>query len=226
MRCSQTKFAGLVTIWIASSVACSGTITEAPGSSSFTPQGSSTGAQNPPVSTSGASASGAGAGNGEHTGSGGASWVSSAGEAGVSSGGGASLPGAGAPPVTGSDPPYRALKCTTRAVGASPLRRLTHAEYDNAVRDLIGDRTQPASVFPSDTQVGLFDNTASVQSVPELLAEKYLDAAATLAEGITNVAGLVGCDYAAAGAGECVASFVNRFGRRAFRRPLNGDEIA
>ena len=29
-----------------------------------------------------------------------------------------------------------------------PLRRLTHAQYDNTVRDLVGDRTRPARSFP------------------------------------------------------------------------------
>ena len=62
------------------------------------------------------------------------------------------------------------LRCETPAVGPSPLRRLTHAEYDNSVRDLLGDTTQPGSRFATDTAVGIFDNTASAQTVPELLA--------------------------------------------------------
>src|SRR5689334_10374112 len=31
--------------------------------------------------------------------------------------------------------------------GPSPLRRLTRADYDNTVRDLLGDTTHPASSF-------------------------------------------------------------------------------
>ena len=39
-------------------------------------------------------------------------------------------------PATGDDPStINAVTCTTPDVGPSPLRRLTHAEYDNSVRD-------------------------------------------------------------------------------------------
>ncbi|HLZ07699.1 MAG TPA: DUF1587 domain-containing protein, partial [Chloroflexota bacterium] len=36
------------------------------------------------------------------------------------------------------------------AAGPMPLRRLTNREYNNTVRDLLGDATQPANQFPSD----------------------------------------------------------------------------
>jgi hypothetical protein len=93
---------------------------------------------------------------------------------------------------------------------------MTHVEYDNAIADLLGDKSQPARQFPDDNQGGLFNNTAAVQSVPPLLAEGYLNAAAQLAERV-NVRDLLGCDPAVAG---CVTDFIQRFGRRAYRRPL------
>jgi Protein of unknown function (DUF1592)/Protein of unknown function (DUF1588)/Protein of unknown function (DUF1595)/Protein of unknown function (DUF1587)/Protein of unknown function (DUF1585) len=119
-----------------------------------------------------------------------------------------------------------ALLCVKAAVGPSPLRRLTHTEYNNSVADLLGDQTHPASEFPDDTQQGLFDNTAAVQTVPVLLAGGYVDTAVTLARGVSNLTTLVGCDFAAAGANgtTCLRGFVQRFGRRAFRRPLTPDE--
>src|SRR5580698_10780973 len=40
--------------------------------------------------------------------------------------------------------------CTTLSPGASPLRRLTQPEYNNTVRDLLGDSSSPASAFPPD----------------------------------------------------------------------------
>jgi hypothetical protein len=116
--------------------------------------------------------------------------------------------------------------CTTPNVGESPLRRLTSREYDNALVDLLGDATRPAaSTFPDDNRVGLFDNTATAQSVPLLLAEKYLDTAAKVA-GSVDVAKLVACDLSGGGASACVSGFIERFGRRAYRRPLAGDEVA
>jgi hypothetical protein len=111
-------------------------------------------------------------------------------------------------------------ECKGLNVGSSPLRRLTHAEYNNAVAELLGDKSQPAKAFPEDGQVGLFKNTATGQSVPPLLAEGYLNSAAQLAQRV-NVAQLVGCDPSAAG---CMADFIQRFGRRAYRRPLKAGE--
>jgi hypothetical protein len=109
-----------------------------------------------------------------------------------------------------------------RAVGTSPLRRLTRSEYDNSVADLLGDTTHPARAFVADTQVGLFDNTAATQTVPTLLAEQYLDAAVRLAEGVSDINKLVGCSPTSSAT--CVRSFITRFGRRAYRRPLTSEE--
>jgi hypothetical protein len=140
--------------------------------------------------------------------------------AGVGAGGGGGEGGGGT-----TTPPYTPLSCTTKAVGPSPLRRLTHAEYDNAVGELLGTQARPAESFPHDTEAGLFDNTALSQTVPELLADKYVAVAAELAEGVTNVNSLTGCDPAAANAATCMRTFVTRFGRKAYRRPLTDDEI-
>ncbi len=119
-----------------------------------------------------------------------------------------------------------AAKCVTPAVGPSPLRRLTSREYDNAVAELLGDDSHPAATFPADNRVGFFDNTATAQTVPVLLAEKYLETAAKLADGITNVSTLAGCDVKAVDASSCVSKFIERFGRRAYRRPLAADEVS
>ena len=99
------------------------------------------------------------------------------------------------------------------------MRRLTHVEYNNAIAELLGDRSQPASGFPDDGQVGLFNNAAG-HSVPPLLAEGYLNSAVQLAERV-NIKALVGCDLAVAG---CAPDFIQRFALRAYRRPLKPDE--
>jgi hypothetical protein len=115
------------------------------------------------------------------------------------------------------------VECITPAVGPTPLRRLTHSEYDNSVRDLLGDATRPGASFAKDTQVGLFDTAAKTQTVPVLLADQYLDAAVSLAE-TANVTTLLGCTPAGANGGTCLRGFVDRFARRAFRRPLTAAE--
>jgi Protein of unknown function (DUF1592)/Protein of unknown function (DUF1588)/Protein of unknown function (DUF1587)/Protein of unknown function (DUF1595)/Protein of unknown function (DUF1585) len=140
--------------------------------------------------------------------------------AGTADGGlGAGL-GSGAPATTQS-------ACATISPGATPLRRLTQGEYDNTVRDLLGDTTSPASAFPPDQRVGDFSNTAVALTVSPLLAQSYESAAEALAgAAVAHLGTLVPCDTAATGEAACATQFIATFGKRAFRRPLTSDEQA
>jgi hypothetical protein len=65
------------------------------------------------------------------------------------------------------------------SVGGYHMMRLTSAEYDNTVRDLLGDTTAPASTFSPDEKVGPFD--ANVLAPPsEVMLEDYMHAAEAL----------------------------------------------
>ena len=61
--------------------------------------------------------------------------------------------------------------------GRVTLRRLNRAEYNNAVRDLVGVDFKPAADFPPDDSGYGFDNIGDVLSLPPVLMEKYLTAA-------------------------------------------------
>ncbi len=61
--------------------------------------------------------------------------------------------------------------------GRVTLRRLNRAEYNNAIRDLIGLDFKPAADFPPDDSGYGFDNIGDVLSLPPSLLEKYLAAA-------------------------------------------------
>mgnify|MGYP001796594743 CR=1 FL=1 len=54
---------------------------------------------------------------------------------------------------------------------------MTHLEYDNTVRDLVGETSNASASFPPDERMGTFDNDAAGQQVSRLLAEGYLGAA-------------------------------------------------
>ena len=57
-------------------------------------------------------------------------------------------------------------------------RRLTHAEYDNTLRDLLGVDLRPARDFPSDGSGGEgFDTAGSALFTSPILVERYLAAA-------------------------------------------------
>jgi hypothetical protein len=129
--------------------------------------------------------------------------------------------------VPASQPPV-AAPCRAAAAqpGPSPVRRLTRAEYDNTVRDLLGDATAPARKFPQEEVVLGFTNNADGQSVSGLLIEQYESAATDLALAATgNLPKLLGCDPAARGEDACVRAFLPGFGLRAYRRPLAPDEV-
>lgn len=108
--------------------------------------------------------------------------------------------------------------------GTAPLRRLTHWEYDNTVRDLLGDDRRLAAAFATDSAATGFDNQANNLGVGPALAEEYMLAAETLAaDAVVNLDELVACQ---AGRGEaaCGHDFIDRFGARAFRRPMTNNE--
>jgi hypothetical protein len=67
-----------------------------------------------------------------------------------------------------------------RDPGTISLHRLNRAEYNNTVRDLLGDATHPADDFPADDSGYGFDNIADVLAVAPLLVEKYDIAAENL----------------------------------------------
>jgi Protein of unknown function (DUF1592)/Protein of unknown function (DUF1588)/Protein of unknown function (DUF1587)/Protein of unknown function (DUF1595)/Protein of unknown function (DUF1585) len=107
------------------------------------------------------------------------------------------------------------------------LRRLTHSQYNNTVRDLLGDYSRPADRFPPEDFVNGFKNQLRTQGMPPLLAEAYGAAAEKLALNAFragDVNGLVACKPASARDVKCRDQFVQGFGLRAFRRPLNDVE--
>jgi hypothetical protein len=133
-------------------------------------------------------------------------------------------PEAGDTPGPGPDAPQPS-ECTASADLAAPLRRLTQLEYRNTASDLLGVELDEAFEFPADAIAGGFDNNAAVLNVSPLLAEKYLDAAEALSRAaLLQNPGLVPCDPAATGEEACAQQFIERFGRRAYRRPLTAPE--
>lgn len=119
------------------------------------------------------------------------------------------------------------LDCNTVRRPPTPLRRLTRFEYDNTVRDLLGTALTPSSAFPPDEVADGFSNNALVLTVSGLHAEKYLEAAEALAaEAAGKLPTLLPCDPGLIGEEACAREFASRFGRRAFRRALDTEDLA
>src|SRR2546428_13104223 len=121
------------------------------------------------------------------------------------------------------------LAAVTTATPDQLLRRLTPSQYNNTVRDLLGDYSRPADRFPPEDFVTGFKNQLRTQGMPPLLAEAYGAAAEKLALNAFragDVNGLIPCKPSGAHDVKCRDLFVRTFGARAFRRPLDEGEIA
>ena len=127
------------------------------------------------------------------------------------------------PSPTGQTPPPPPGSVSA---GVAPLRRLNAEQYRNTVRDLLGLGELPSLALPGDDAVAdrfLSNTTSAVKSVD---LDRYTDAAEALArKAVENIATLVPCQ-SAGGDAACARSFIERFGRRAYRRPLGSEEIA
>ncbi len=109
------------------------------------------------------------------------------------------------------------------------LRRLTNSQYNNTIRDLLKDTSNPASDFPPEDFVNGFRNQYEALSVTPLLAEAYGNGAEKLAADAFlrgDFHGLVPCKPASDDDPACRTMFIKTFGRRAFRRPLEPEEVA
>jgi hypothetical protein len=108
------------------------------------------------------------------------------------------------------------------------LRRLTNAQYNNTVRDLLGDDSNIAAQFPPEDFVNGFKTQGSGQAVSPLLAEAYCKAAERLAANAFrggDTRGLIPCKPASFTDAVCRSKFTRTFGRKAFRRPLTNAEV-
>jgi hypothetical protein len=110
------------------------------------------------------------------------------------------------------------------APGPRRIWRLTHSEYDRTILDLVGVDLAAGSSFASDVAVDGYRNDAEALTVSSLLADQYRTAAEDIASALT-VDDLLPCSPTEVGATTCAVLFIDDFGQRAFRRPLNQDEI-
>jgi len=145
------------------------------------------------------------------------------GSSGSNSGSGNNVPDPLGPSPEGPDRSAEACKAVNP--GPTLLRRLTRAEYDNTVRDLVGMDLALAKDFPPEELHHGFNNHAEIRTVSDQLAEHYFSAAKKVGAAVAGKLGdLAPCDAAAQGEDACLDQFLDTFGTRAWRRPLADDE--
>jgi hypothetical protein len=119
-------------------------------------------------------------------------------------------------------------------------RRLTRAEYDNSIRDLVGLELKPSTLLPNDGSGGEgFDTNGDTLFTSAILLEKYLDAADLVLDNIwpetrepapphvieARARLCPSQPSAELPPREAARNNLARFARRAFRRPVEGAEI-
>jgi hypothetical protein len=112
--------------------------------------------------------------------------------------------------------------------GPAPLRRITRFEYGRTIADLTGAPAALAEDLPPDEETLGFDDISSAYSVSSLHAARYLDVAELAATAlVTDVArrtAFGACDPTS-GDDACLSAFIAGFGQRAWRRPLDAEEL-
>jgi hypothetical protein len=128
---------------------------------------------------------------------------------------GGNMPGGAGPGGAGPSVPV--------VPGAAPLRRLTVREYSNTVRDLLGAQARPPRDFSLDQDAAGFAIGGPVSTATD--ASRLLESADVLAAA-ADIPTLVPCPNPTPASEEtCARDFIQRFGKRAFRRPLAADEV-
>lgn len=120
----------------------------------------------------------------------------------------------------GVEPPDAPDDCVAPPAGLRGLRRLSHVEYANTIRDVLGVEFDAEGAFTPDRVVHGFNNSANALTVTALLADQQRTAAEQIS-GEMQVASIVDC----APSNACARSTVRDLGARLFRRPLTAAEI-
>jgi hypothetical protein len=126
---------------------------------------------------------------------------------------------------SGTTPQNPVAPATVNAAVA-PMRRLTREQYRNTVRDLVGvSDAVVASALPGDDAIQDRFRSNTVSPLQTIDVGKYADAADAIAQkAVANLMTLLPCDPKAAGDAACAKTFIENFGKRAYRRPLTPEE--
>ncbi len=143
---------------------------------------------------------------------------------------GRARPGGAAPAMAGG------VAGTGAAAGGAPFvaaasvaRRLSRAELDNTLRDLLGDDSAPATRLLAEELYSPYDNDYTTQAASGALIDSLEAMATDVAARVVADPGLrarlVPCTPSGPGDAACFRQFVGSFGRRALRRPLTSQEL-
>src|SRR5262245_36929507 len=110
------------------------------------------------------------------------------------------------------------------------LQRLTRTEYNYTVRDLLGDTSQPANTLVDDPVFGGLDNNAALLAARQPDIDQYDRLSTDIVERAfartstrSKLLGWGGCGGTINRT--CATAMIAGFARRAWRRPIEPDEL-
>jgi len=119
----------------------------------------------------------------------------------------------------------------TYAPGQLGLRRLTGWQYKNTIRDLIGIQAASVVTPPADTRIAGYETVGAMRLAlaSEDQASRYETsafAAAQTALSRPDKGAWIGCESSDPNNRDCLETFIRKFGKRAFRRPVTDNELS
>lgn len=118
---------------------------------------------------------------------------------------------------------------TTTTASVSGARRLSRAELDRTLRDLLGDTSAPATRILAEDEYAPYDNDYTTQRASRALIESLQalaeDVGPRAAADPATRARIVPCTPSSDGDVACFRMFVESFVGRAMRRPLTSEDV-
>ena len=113
--------------------------------------------------------------------------------------------------------------------GGPKLRVLTQSEYKNSITDLLGPITTPLELPPDTFLAGFTSIGGAEVAINAASVEPYETASLAITKEVFGDAArwqkLVGCQPKADLSDACIGTFIQTFGKRAFRRDLTEAEV-
>ncbi len=130
----------------------------------------------------------------------------------------------------GGGPGGGTASATSLKMGPTGAHRLSRDEYDNTLRDLVGDTSgEGFGLLPEDAH-DPFDNNYLTQLASQSLINAAEQVATDVAQRLIGdpqrLQSVLPCTPTGAGDAACLKRFIESFGRRALRRPLSDAEVA
>ncbi len=116
--------------------------------------------------------------------------------------------------------------CNQPYPGEAPIRRLTRAELNNMLADLLGDKSRPADLMPTDSVRFSYETSIQPHGISAPLVDQYMQVAEKVSLGVlSNLDSTLPCQPAN-GEESCAQAYIAQLCKGAFRRSCSAEDTA